>query len=170
MSTHALQKSQVWVFIFIYFRKLMHLLCCTFELYSWSMTMGFLTLFMTMLSKNTPVTLFGFGLGHVLILTPLVVPVIWQFWITMSFTGSSFSSFPRLPMLFHPFKYFFVLALVKLFYRDIPHLVRNFKLYRQILSFTWNHVLDRKWHLSHKYWMILVQLRHNHHRLRFWIW
>lgn len=75
--------------------------------------MGKAALSMTMSSKVKLDARSSGDPGHVFILIPLVVPVSVQFLTCIPVTGSSFFSFPRLPMLrkitnihshrFHPF-------------------------------------------------------------------
>lgn len=66
--------------------------------YSWSMTMGFRTLF-TMISSNVKLEAAPLvESGHVLILTPFSVPVNVKF-LTVSPDTSSFGDLPRLPTL-----------------------------------------------------------------------
>ena len=78
---------------------------CTFMLhllygqYSWSMTMGFSTLFVTMSSKAKLEAIPTWESCHVLTLTPLLVPVKVQFLTVNPTTSSSFIPFPRLPTL-----------------------------------------------------------------------
>lgn len=63
------------------------------------MTIGFLTLFITMSWKMNFEAALGGEPGHVLILTPFSVPVSVQFFTVIPLTSASSGYFPRLPIL-----------------------------------------------------------------------